>query len=132
MDQEHFRSYIRKVASKDTSADPDGWTTDNPLWGHCAVVALLAQDYFEGEIIRGSLADTEKYAYLRSHFWNGLPEGEFDFTSVQYPDLSFKDLVGEVRERARVLEHPETETRYMLLKERFEKLSEVEPDLISP
>lgn len=119
MNKEDFIKTLRSVATKDTSADPEGWTAENPLWGHCAVASLLAQDYFGGELMRGALDDSPKYAHLRSHFWNSLPEGEVDFTTEQYPDLQFSDLPKELRERERVLSHPDTQRRYILLKERF-------------
>ncbi|MBM3271800.1 hypothetical protein FJY94_00730 [Candidatus Kaiserbacteria bacterium] len=120
MEKEELLSKLRTCAAKDTSADPGGWTVDNPLWGHCAVASLLAQEVFGGELVRGSLKDVEKYAHLRSHYWNRLPDGqEFDFTSEQYPDVSCKDLVGEIRSRESVLEHPDTQTRFAVFKERF-------------
>lgn len=120
MNKETFITTLRKAASKDTSADPEGWTPENPLWGHCAVAALLAQDYFGGQLVRGALDEHVKYTHLRSHFWNSLPEGEVDFTAEQYPDLLCSDLQKEPRERERVLSHPDTQRRYTLLKSRFE------------
>jgi len=122
MQKEEFLNKLRKIAAKDTSADPDGWTPENPLWGHCAVAALLAQEIFGGELMRGSLKEIEKYAYLHSHYWNRLPDGqEFDFTSEQYSDLSFKDLIGEVRSKESALNHPDTQRRFALLKDRFDQ-----------
>jgi hypothetical protein len=127
MDKETFLTRIRNVASRETSADPDGWSDENVLWGHCAVVALLAQDYFGGTLVRGSLENT-KYAHLRSHYWNKLPDGdEVDFTSSQYSDLSIGDLQGEERPRERVLPYPDTLKRYEMLEERFEQSLETSP-----
>jgi hypothetical protein len=121
MEYEQFTDAVQGVASKETSADPDEWTLDNPLWGHCAVVALLAQDLYGGELVRGALSDIPKYAHLRSHYWNRIDSAEIDFTAEQYSDLSIKDLVGEARERNTLLEHPDTVRRYRLLKSRFNK-----------
>lgn len=118
---ETFVESLKNVASRDTSADPDGWTINNPLWGHCAVVALLAQDVYGGELMRGSLEEVPKYAYLRSHYWNRIDDKEIDFTKDQYSDLSYTNLESEVRDRSSVLEHPDTVRRYMLLKSRFNK-----------
>lgn len=113
---------IKKVADSDTSADPEHWIEDNPLWGHCAVVALIVQDFYGGTLMRGSLSHIPKYAFLRSHFWNKLPDGrEIDFTEEQYADLSFHDLKGEERDRESVLSHPDTVRRYNLLKQRLEE-----------
>jgi hypothetical protein len=123
MTQEQFIYKINIVAQADTSADPVDWTAENPLWGHCAVVSLLAQDYFGGELIRGDLSRFQKYAYLSSHYWNRLPVGqEIDFTATQYSDLSFTQLASEVRERTRVMSHPDTLKRYELLKNRFKAI----------
>ncbi len=124
MTHEVFKATLREVAGKDTSADPDGWTPQNPLWGHCAIASLLAQDYFGGTLLRGSLEGVEKYAHLKSHFWNDLPDGEVDFTAEQYPNLKFSDLSKEARERDRVLRRPENEQRYELLKARLEKATQ--------
>lgn len=116
-----FIEKLRTICQADTSAEPTGWTKDNPLWGHCAVVALLAQDTFGGSIMKGSLKDHPKYEYLISHYWNVLPDGRsVDFTAEQYPDLSFTELHPEPRTRQRILRHPDTVRRYMLLKERFD------------
>jgi hypothetical protein len=121
MQKEDFVRALHIVAAKDTSADPDGWTDDNPLWGHCAVVSLLAQDYFGGNLMRGSLEGNAKYVHLRSHYWNALPDEEVDFTAEQYPDVKFSDLQKELRSRERVLSYEDTQKRYALLKKRFEK-----------
>lgn len=122
MQKEEFLDKLRNIGAKDTSADPDGWTPENPLWGHCAVASLLAEDVFGGELVRASLKEHPKYAYLRSHFWNRLPDGsDIDFTTEQYPDLLFQNLVGDVRSRESVLESPDTQRRYALLQERFKK-----------
>lgn len=120
MISQEFLTKIKQITSSDTSSDPEGWTLDNPLWGHCAVVSLLAQDYFGGTIFRGSLEGIDKYIYLRSHYWNSLPEGEIDFTAEQYPDLKFSDLLKGERSREQILSYPDTERRYMLLKKRFD------------
>lgn len=116
-----FPNTLKRISAQDTSADPGGWTAENPLWGHCAVVALLAQDVFGGELVRASLKEYPEYVHLKSHFWNRLPNGEeVDFTSEQYFDMPFRDLEGEVRSRESVLESPDTQRRYALLTERYE------------
>jgi len=120
MEKKEFLKILKSICSAQTSADPDGWTSENPLWGHCANVSLLAQDIYGGTLVRGSLKDNSKYSYLKSHFWNRLPSGEeYDFTSEQYPDISFQQLPVEERTRERVLSHPDTVRRYELLKKYF-------------
>lgn len=124
MTQQDFLEKLAQACQVDTSADPDGWTVDNPLWGHCAVAAVLAQEYFGGRIRKASLQDHPKYAYLRSHFWNELPDGtQIDVTAAQYPDLLFTEL-SDPQERTpeNILSHPGARERYELLKKRFESL----------
>lgn len=113
-----FIAKLKSIAQADTSADPDGWTPENPLWGHCAVVSLLIQDLYGGDLVRGSLKEHPKYGYLRSHYWNRIDGKDIDFTKEQYPDLSYSELQAEVRSRESVLEHPDTVRRYELLKAR--------------
>lgn len=117
-----FINILASIGSRDTSADPDNWSDNNPLWGHCAVVSLLAQDVFGGEIYRGSLKHVPKYAYLSSHFWNKIGNKMFDFTQSQYPDISYQDLPAEIRTREEILSYPDTLRRYTLLKERYARL----------
>jgi hypothetical protein len=120
MTYDTFASVLNKVAQRDTSADSVHWTTDNPLWGHCTVAALVAQDYFGGRIVRGSIAFLPKYSYLRWHYWNELEDSyAIDFTKEQYKDLVFTDLVGEVRNRDKDLQHEDVARRYTLLRERI-------------
>lgn len=120
MTKDKFIEILKKVSTQETSFNPSGWTENNPLWGHCAIAALLAQDYFGGEIMKGSLKGNDKYKYLKSHFWNRLPEGrEVDFTKDQYTDLEFKDLYGENEEREKVLAYKGTTERYITLRKAF-------------
>jgi len=50
MTTEEFKKTILNICSKDTSSDPANWTKDNPTYGHCAIVSVLAQDKFGGII----------------------------------------------------------------------------------
>ena len=114
-----FADLLLRICDKETSQDPAGWTKENPLWGHCAVVALLAQDIFGGEILRASLEGT-RFAKMRSHYWNRLLVfGEVDFTGKQFGDNYPRGLEPIVRERAYLLSNPETKKRYKLLAKRF-------------
>jgi hypothetical protein len=119
IDYATFQHYVRHCASADTSVDPDGWSLDCPLWGHCAVVSLLAQDYFGGRIIRVSLENVPRYASIRSHYINDFPDGSIDFTAEQFPNLSMATLPRTERSREMILAHPDTLRRYLLLQSRF-------------
>lgn len=123
MRTEEFQSKLLLVCKLDTSADPWGWTPENPLWGHCAVASVLAQDFFGGELVRYSLETVKGYEYLKSHYANLLPNGEIvDFTISQYPKNIVEGLAYELRTRERVLSYPDTLRRYELLKSRFNSL----------
>lgn len=120
MDQTEFLNKVRKILSKESSFDPDNWTEDNPFYGHCAVVTLLAQDFFGGKILRGSLEKTNFYA-MKSHYWNLIGSEEKDFTEEQFKGNKPK-LIGEIRERKLLLSNKNTLKRYRLLKNRLLKL----------
>lgn len=119
---EQFSLIVPKICFRDTSSDPEHWTDANPLWGHCAVVSLLAQDYFGGELVRASLENISEYSYPRSHYWNQLPDcSDADFTAEQYKVMpEFKNI--EIYPRERVLSYPDTQRRYETLVERFRLL----------
>lgn len=113
--QEEFKKLLPLICDAETSADPDGWTPENPLWGHCAVVSLVAQNFFGGTLLRASLKETH-FEAVGSHYWNLLADGtEVDFTAPQFGNQYPVNLLSETRERARVLLHPQTKRRYELL-----------------
>lgn len=117
----NFSEIIEKVCARDTSADPENWSTENPLWGHCAVVSLIAQDKFGGVLIHQSLENVAGLEYLRSNYSNKLADStEADFTCKQFQIELSAGLQKEERTREQVLSHPYTQKRYKLLKDRFE------------
>jgi len=119
----NFEQKLLLICDQDTSLDEPGWTKDNPLYGHCAVVSLLAQDIWGGKLLRASLANVLGYEHFRSHYWNLLPnEIQKDFTRSQFQGSYPQNLIVEERSREYVLSYPETVKRYELLKERFNKL----------
>lgn len=80
-----LQELITKSCSKKTSADPENWTKDNPLYGHCAVIAILINKNGGGNILRASLESAKGYEQMRSHYWNLLPNGvEIDMSSGQF------------------------------------------------
>lgn len=113
-----FEKILPLVCAKDTSSSGDTWNVENPLWGHCAVASLVAQNLFGGKILRASLENTP-FASMRSHYVNQLPDGTIiDFTTEQfgktYPVLQFEE-----RGRSYLLSHAETKKRYKELALRF-------------
>jgi hypothetical protein len=123
IDQEWFEKILPQVCDIETSQDPEGWQIDNPLWGHCAVVALLAQNFWGGNLLRASLSSVKGFEHMRSHYWNQLKDGtEVDFTKSQFKDNYPNNLQAEIRAREYVLSYPETAKRYELLRSRILKL----------
>jgi hypothetical protein len=113
---------LPEVCDRETSADPEHWTKENPLWGQCAVVALLIQDLFGGQLIRASLADIPGFGPRDSHYANRLTEGETtDLTADQFGQDYPSDLEYQVREREYVLSYADTARRYEVLSSRLVK-----------
>lgn len=115
-----FSWIILTVCAPDTSADQKGWSKFNPLWGHCAVIALLAQDLFGGTLIRKSLLEVPGLEHIRSHYLNKFPDGrEWDFTYTQFAEKLPIDLPREERTREQLLAHPDTKLRYEAFRSRY-------------
>lgn len=122
MSPDDFQRLLFTVCARDTSADPAGWTPENPLWGHCAVASLAAQDRFGGSLLRASLETFPKFAHMRSHYWNRFPNGtQRDFTIAQCGEDRPQGLIAEERTRAYLLSNPDTMDRYKLLSWRLAK-----------
>lgn len=97
----------------DTSADPDGWTPENPAWGQCAVTSLVVQDREGGRLMRTTVDGV-------SHYLNKLPDGTVrDLTLHQFGGRGY-DAAPEERTREYVLGFPSTAARYALLRSRVE------------
>lgn len=120
--REQFAKLLPTVCDRETSLDPDNWTPENPLWGNCAVVTLVAQGLFGGELRRASLEGHPKWAHMRSHYWNRFPDGsEEDFTEGQFQGDPPRDLESIERTRAYALGNLKTLERYKLLSWRVAK-----------
>lgn len=63
MTPEQFEGLLKYVCTKETSAHPEGWTPDNPTWGHCAVVAVMAERVFGGGRI-GKIKDARNKLFF--------------------------------------------------------------------
>jgi deoxycytidylate deaminase len=102
-----------RICDRTTSQDPDRWTADNPLWGHCAVVALAARNILGGKILRSSLLHIPAFTHMRSHYWNELPDGrQEDFTHPQFGAAYPENLQPEERSPSYILSFAPTRTRY--------------------
>ncbi len=48
---QEFNNLIPDICSQETSSHPELWNKENPTQGHCAIVSVLAQELFGGEIV---------------------------------------------------------------------------------
>ena len=131
MSPDEFRAYLLEVCDAATSSDPENWTPENPLYAHCANVALCAQDVFGGSLLRASLEPYPEFAHMRSHYWSLLPDGsEKDFSDPQLCGRR-PALIGEIKTREYVLYDPKTGQpreimlRYKLLASRLTKVKKL-------
>ncbi|MBI2099037.1 hypothetical protein HYT45_01320 [Candidatus Uhrbacteria bacterium] len=125
---DEFKALLPAICDRETSQDAEHWTPENPLVGHCAVVSLVAQNLFGGELLRGSLLEVPGFEYMRSHYWNRLADGTVeDFTKPQFGDKYPEGLKSEPKDRSYVLFDPKTGApreimkRYKLLAWRLAK-----------
>lgn len=124
MTKDRFRNILPFICGRGTSFDPSGWTKDNPLWGHGAVVSLLAHSLFEGQIWGVDLRET-KLVKMQFHFWNWFPDDttygtQEDFTISQFGDDYPGDLLIKWIDASWLLSFPDTLRRFKLLQKRFE------------
>ncbi len=89
------------------------WSEDNKFYGHCAIVALIINDYFGGKIVKCKLVEENI-----SHFYNEIDCKIIDATISQYNYLPTKVNIHYVN-REEILDNPNTLERYSLLKNRI-------------
>ncbi len=116
---QRFKEILPTICDRETALDPEGWSPENPLWSHCAIVSVKAQEYFGGEILRGSLLEHPEFAHMRSHYWNSIE----DFTAPQFGDRYPAGMQPEIKQRSYILDakYPKTIERYKLLSYRLAK-----------
>lgn len=85
------------------------WNIDNKTLGHCAIVALLINDYFGGNICKIKINGI-------SHYFNIINDKIIDFTSDQFKvdRIDYSNYV--IKTRDEVLNNEDTNERYQLLK----------------
>lgn len=101
---------IQDAWCRETSVDPDGWTSENPAWGQCAVTALVVQELLGGELRAGWVGDVR-------HYWVLVGSHDLDLTLRQFGSGWPRD--DEPRSRGELLSNADTERRYHLLRERI-------------
>lgn len=111
MELDKLETILNSLYSKETCYPEcrNQWNDDNKTLGHCAIVALIINDYFGGYICKIKVNNI-------SHYFN-LIDGEIvDFTSEQFKinDISYANYVIKTRED--VLMNEDTKKRYEILK----------------
>lgn len=103
---------LQECWSRETSYDPEKWTSENPTHGQCAITALVVQDLLGGDLLRAKVNGAE-------HYWNRLPDSsELDLTRDQFgsaPTTTAPDGVS----REYVLSFSNTVRRYRQLSRSF-------------
>ena len=113
-----LQKYLYKVYSKDTCYPlcRDNWDVDNPTLGHCAIVSLLINDYFGGEIYKIKVDEI-------SHYFNLIDNYVVDFTCNQFNKEI--DYSGKIKsDRLEILQDRDTASRYKMLKMRLQLIIE--------
>ena len=111
MELDKLETILNSLYSKETCYPEcrNQWNDDNKTLGHCAIVALIINDYFGGYICKIKVNNI-------SHYFN-LIDGEIvDLTSEQFNinDISYANYVIKTRED--VLMNEDTKKRYEILK----------------
>lgn len=103
---------VRMSFSKDTCYPnlKREWNDNNSALGHCAITALVLNDFLGGKIMR---CESE----TGSHYYNLINNKIVDLTACQFNSLpNYKN--GEERTREYLLSNEDTKIRYKLLLER--------------
>jgi hypothetical protein len=117
--EDYFLDYlprVRKAWGPDTSADPAGWTPDNPSWGQDEITALLLQERLGGSIIKGSYITSAGKTGV--HVYNDFDGSHFDATSQQYPRGTVIVKSKATVSKATLLENRATVMRFRKIKAR--------------
>ena len=122
MDINELSVLLENCYSKDTcySKVRDKWSRDNKTLGHCAIVALIVNDYFGGDIYKC-------YVNNLSHYYNVIDGKLYDLTEKQFGE-NVNYIDAKKIERDYLLNDNETNYRYKLLKMRLDLLLKGELD----
>jgi len=116
MKLEVLEQYLKTIYSKDTCYPMcrELWSNDNPTLGHCAIVSLIINDYFNGEIYKIKVDGV-------GHYFNYIDDKIIDFTSNQFnKKLDYTNKIK--KDRDEMLSDNDTLYRYNLLKNKLELL----------
>ena len=122
MTTKELEKQLLKVYSKDTCfpSCKDDWNDNNKTLGHCAIVALIVNDYFDGDIYKTKVDGI-------SHYFNVINDEVIDLTKSQFnKEIDYSNRVKKIREE--ILDDTDTLIRYNILKMRLE-LSLIDNDI---
>lgn len=88
------------------------WRKENGTLGHCAIVALVVNDYFGGQIMRCLVDEV-------GHYFNIIDNSIVDLTKSQFGNNHIDYDNSYHRSRDYILSNEETKERYMLLLEKL-------------
>ena len=79
MNLDRLKEILNTLYSKETCYPEckNQWNENNKTLGHCAIVALLVNDYFDGNICKIKVNNI-------SHYFNIIDDKIIDFTSDQF------------------------------------------------
>lgn len=111
----HVHALALQAWCRETSDDPLRWTPALPEYAQCAATALIVQDLFGGDLMRGRY---ERRGSFVTHCWNLLEGGvQVDLTRRQ---MRGARPLGATRvTRDKVLAQPRTAYRYAFLASRI-------------
>lgn len=111
-----FKHFLYSSCQRDTAytSCADEWSSNNPMRGHCAIAAMLAYEFFGGDIQRGYNVKKGEW-----HYWNTIDDIILDFTKEQYNDdnICFQKVQKVSFET--LMQDSDTRRRYEQLKERL-------------
>jgi len=112
VDIENLRGLFLNAWDSDTSfpANKDKWTRENPSFGHCAVTALIVNDFFGGLIL---------YNKKHHHYWNVISDG----TII---DLTKDQWAKEIQDEIAMSEYEQSNREYILFSERAREFKTLE------
>ena len=95
MELDRLEKILNNLYSKETCYPEcrDQWNNDNKTLGHCAIVALLINDYFGGDICKIKVNDI-------SHYFNHINDKIIDFTASQFKidKIDYSDYIIKTRD----------------------------------
>lgn len=111
----HVHGLALQAWCRETSDDPLRWTPAMPEYAQCAATALVLQDLFGGDLMRGRY---ERGGRFVTHCWN-LLEGDVQVDLTRRQMRGARPLGATRVTRDKVLEQPRAAYRYAFLASRF-------------